>query len=53
MQVTIFSPGSVAELVKHWSRMWEIVGSIPGRVKAMSYKIDTCLFLAWCSALLE
>ena len=29
------------------------VGSNPGRVKLMTLKIDTCHFLAWCSALLE
>ena len=31
----------------------EIVSLVPGRVKPMSYKIDTCRFLAWRSALLE
>ena len=41
----------VAELVAHWSRVREIVGSHPGRVKPMAYKIDTCPFLARCSAL--
>ena len=45
-------PGAVAESVEHWSRVREIMGSNPGRVKPMSYKIDTCHFLARCLALL-
>ncbi len=44
--------GAVAESVEHWSRVREIVGSNPGRVKPMTYKIDICHFLARCSALL-
>ena len=36
----------VAESIEHWSRMWEIVASNPGRVKPMTYEIDTCHFLA-------
>ena len=43
---------TVAELVEHWSRMREILGSIPVRVKPMTYKIYTCHFLARISALL-
>ena len=42
--------GAVAESVEHWSRVWEIVGSNAGRVKLMTYTIDTCHFLARCSA---
>ena len=45
-------PGAVAESVEHWSRVWKIMGSNPGWVKPMTYKIDTCRFLARCSALL-
>ena len=44
--------GVVAESVEHWRRMRDIVGSKPGRVKSMTYEIDTCRFLARCSALL-
>ena len=43
---------AVAESGEHWSRVREIVGSNPGQVKPMTYKIDTCRFLARCSALL-
>ena len=45
-------PGVVAESVEHWFRVLEIVGSNPGRVKPMTYKTDTCRFLAKCSPLL-
>ena len=40
------------KLVEHWCRMREIVGLNHGRVKPMTYKVDTCRFLARCSALL-
>ena len=43
---------AMAESVEHWSLVREIAGSNPGRVKPMTYKIDTCRFLARCSALL-
>ena len=46
------SPGTVAEWVEHWSRLWEIVGLNPGQVKPVTYKIDTSRFLSRCSALL-
>ena len=39
--------GTVAESVEHLHRVREIVGSNPRRVKPMTYKIDTCCFLAW------
>ena len=45
-------PGTVAESVKPWSRMREIMPSIPGQVKPMSYQINTCRFIARCLALL-
>ena len=48
---TPLRPGAVAESVEHWSRVWKIMGSNPGRVKPMTYKIDTCRFLTRCSAL--
>ena len=44
--------GVVAELIEHWSRVWEIKGSNPGRVKPMTYQIGTCRLRAKCSALL-
>ena len=46
-------PGAMAKSVEDWSRVWEIVGSNPGRVKPMTYKTDTCCFLAKCLALLR
>ena len=47
-----YTPGTVAESVEYWSRVWEIVGSNPSRVKPMTNKIDACHFLARCSTLL-
>ena len=38
--------GAVAESVEHWPHVLEIVGSNPDGVKSMTYKIDTCHFLA-------
>ena len=32
--------------------MWEIGSLVPGRVKPMTFKIDTYCFLAQCSALI-
>ena len=45
--------GAVAESVNHWSHVQEI-SCVPthGRIKPMTYQIDTCYFLASCSALL-
>ena len=45
-------PGSVAESVEHGSLMWEFVSSNRGRVKPMTYKLDTYRYQARCSALL-
>ena len=42
---------AVAESVEHWCRVREIVGSNTGRVKPMPYQIDSCRYLARCSAL--
>ena len=44
------SPGMVAELIE--PRVWVFGSSVPFRVKPMTYQIDTCYFLAWCSALI-
>ena len=45
--------GAVAQSVEHRPRVREIMGSIPGGVKLMTYQIDTCHFLPRCSALLR
>ena len=42
----------MAESVKRGTRMQKIRSSILGQVKPMTYKIDTCHYLAWCSALI-
>ena len=47
-----FLPGVVAYSVEHGPRVWEIVGSNLSRVKPMTYEINTCRFLARCTALL-
>ena len=31
--------------------LWGVRSSVPDRVKSMTYKIDMCTFLTWCSAL--
>ena len=43
--------GTVAESVERRPRVREIVNSVPGRDKPLTYKIATCHFLARCSAL--
>ena len=45
-------PGMVAESVEHCPRVREILGSNPGRVKPLTYQIDTRHFLARYFALL-
>ena len=42
----------MVESVECGARVREIGGSIPGRVKLMTYKIDTYCLLAWHLALL-
>ena len=42
----------VAESVEHRPHVWEIGSSIPSPVEPIAYQIDTCRFLAWCSALI-
>ena len=44
--------GGVPKLIDCGSREWEIGSSAPSQFKPMTYKIDTCLFLAWNSALI-
>ena len=44
--------GTVDESVECKSPVREIWSWIPDRVKQMTYKIDTCCFLAWCSVLI-
>ena len=46
--IVLLQPGAVTELVEHCPGAGEIVG----RVKPMTYRTDTCLFLARCSTLL-
>ena len=45
-------PAAVAELEDRAPRMRELKSLVLGRVKPMTYKIDTCHFLACRSALL-
>ena len=40
-------PDAVAESIERRPRMSEIWSLVTSRVKAMTYKIDTCRFLAW------
>ena len=42
----------MAESAERESRGWEIRDLVPSRVKPMTYKIDTCRFLARHSTLL-
>ena len=42
----------MAELVELGPRVQEIGSSVPGQINPMTYKIDTCHFLVWCSALI-
>ena len=46
------SLGTLAESVERRPRMSEIGNLVPSRVKPVTYKIYTCHFLAWCSALI-
>ena len=43
---------AVADLVEGGPRMWENNRSVPGQVKAMTYKIYTHHFLTWRLALI-
>ena len=40
-------PDAVAELVECRLPVREVENLIPGRVKSMTYRIDTCHYLAW------
>ena len=42
----------MAGLAEHWPHVWDIDSLFPSRVKALTYKIDICHFLALCSALI-
>ena len=44
-----------SSMVAEWVQLElrEIENSVPGRVNPITYQIDTCHFLAWCSALIE
>ena len=41
----------LAKSVEHGPRTWDIGSLVPGRVKTVTYKIDTWRFLAWHSIL--
>ena len=45
-------PGTVTKSVERGRRMPEIQSLVPSQVKAMTFKIYTCRFLAWCLALI-
>ena len=45
-------PAAVTESVEHGPHLWEIGSMIPSRAKPMTNKINTCRFVAWCSALI-
>ena len=49
---TSLSLGKVTEWVERRSCVKEIRSSVPCGVKRMTYKTDTCHFLAWRSALI-
>ena len=44
--------GAVAESIERRPRVREIESLILGQVKPVTYKVDTCHFLAWCLALI-
>ena len=48
----VMSLGEVAESVEREPRVREIRSSVPSQFKPMTYEIDSCHFLAWCSALI-
>ena len=39
LYIYIYRPSMVAETIDHWSRRLEIVGSNPGQIKPMTYKL--------------
>ena len=47
------TPGAVAKSVEREPRVREIGSSVPSQVKSMTYKIDTCHFLAWRFELID
>ena len=53
----VAAAGAVAESLERGPRVreigrWAVENLVPGRVKPMTYKIDTCRFLAWRSELI-
>ena len=48
----VLLPGVVAESVEHRPHLWKVGSSVPGRVKQMTYKSDTCCCLTRHSALI-
>ena len=53
INIELVGRGAIVKSVLHWHCMPEILGSNPGPVKPMTYKIDMCHFLASCSALVR
>ena len=47
------APDPKTELVEGGPHMWEIGSVVPNRIKTMTYKIDTCRFLAWHSKVIS
>ena len=45
-------PDAVAKLREHRLPVWKVGSLIPTQLKKMTYKIDTCCYLAWNAALL-
>ena len=43
----------MAKSIERGPRVQEIGSLVPGRVKQMTYKVDTCPFLAWQSVIIE
>ena len=50
--VSLYRLDAVAQSVECRLPVWMFGSSNPGWIKPMTYKIDTCLNLAWCSVLL-
>ena len=43
---------AMAQSVERRLLVWKVWNLSPSRVKGMSYKIDACRYLGWCSALI-
>ena len=44
--------GTAAKLVEHGPCVWKISNMVASGVKPISYQIDSCPFLPWCSVLI-